>query len=188
MQSDPGAGDSVNSYALVSYIPGPLGLFLDRIRRELVSSCVAQSHVTILPPRSLSALEETTKVELSQALQDYRPFRVDLETVQVFESTSVIYLAIGPGGEELKQLHERLNQGSLAFSEFHQYHPHVTLAQDFPPQELTDMTELARARWQEFQKERSFEVERLTFVRNTTSNRWLDLADFPLGHPVLSGT
>jgi 2'-5' RNA ligase len=188
MQSDPGAGDHVKSYALVSYIPGPLGLYLDRIRRELVSSCVAQSHVTVLPPRSLSAPEEAAKVELSQGLQDYRPFRVDLETVEIFSSTSVIYLAIGPGSEELRQLHERLNQGSVAFAELHSYHPHVTLAQDFPPQELTDMTELARVRWQEFQRERSFEVERLTFVRNTPSKRWLDLADFPLGNPVLSGT
>jgi 2'-5' RNA ligase len=188
MQSDSGVGDCINSYALVSYIPGPLGLYLDRIRRELVRTCVAQSHVTILPPRSLSAFEESTKVELSQVLQDYRPFRVDLEAVQVFESTSVIYLDISSGSEELKQLHQQLNEGSLACSECYGYHPHVTLAQNFAPQELNDLMELARARWREFQNERSFEVERLTFVQNTTSNRWLDLADFPLGNPVLSGT
>ena len=188
MQSDSGAGACLNSYALVSYITGPLGLYLDRIRRELVHSCIAQSHVTILPPRSLSPIEESTKIELSQVLQDYRPFRVDLQTVQVFESTSVIYLAIGEGSEELKHLHERLNEGSLACDEAYGYHPHVTLAHQFPPEQLNDMMELARARWREFQNERSFEVDRLTFVQNTTTNRWLDLADFPLGDPVLSGT
>ena len=186
MQSDPGADDSINSYALVSYIPGPLGLYVDRIRRELDSSCVAQAHVTILPPRSLSEVGETTKAELAEALQNYPPFGVKLETVQVFESTAVIYLSIGPGMAQLKQLHERLNQGSLAVSEVHLYHPHVTLAQDFAAEEIAGRMELARARWAEFQNERGFEVERLTFVQNTASNRWLDLADFPLG--LSSGT
>ncbi len=187
MQSHPGAGDSINSYALVSYIPGPLGLYLDRIRRELVSSCVAQSHVTILPPRALVASADTAKVELAEALHDSRPFEMNLEQVEVFESTSVIYLAVGSGEQQLDDLHRRLNRGALECCEYHRYHPHVTLAQDFPPQELPDMVALARARWGEFRSRRGFDVERLTFVQNTVSNRWMDLADFPLGHPVLTG-
>ena len=47
--SQPALGDRINSYAVVSYIPGALGEFITRLREELVKGCVAQSHVTILP-------------------------------------------------------------------------------------------------------------------------------------------
>ena len=181
MLSHPGAGDSINSYALVSYVPGPLGLYLDRIRRELVTSCSAQSHVTILPPRPLPAGKEEVRPLLSAELCGWEPFTLELTGVEVFESTSVIYLAIGKGRKEVEDLHARLNRDVLAYQETHLCHPHVTLAQDFPPQELPDMVELARERWAEFTSDRSFRIERLTFVQNTTTNRWLDLVDIPLG-------
>lgn len=187
MQSHSGVGDSINSYALVSYIPGPLGIYLDRIRRELVSSCVAQSHVSILPPRPLTASPTEVKRELADALQEYPPFSLDLGPVEIFESTFVIYLAVSSGAEHLKGLHDRLNRGTLTCCEFHSYHPHVTLAQDFPADQLREMADMARARWREFQGLRTFEVNRLTFVQNTSSNRWMDLADIPLGRAVLSG-
>ena len=40
-------------------------------------------------------------------------------------------------------MHDRLNQNGLFSAEVHEYHPHVTLAQDFPPQELEDLARLA---------------------------------------------
>lgn len=179
-------GDRVNSYALVSYIAGPLGTFLDRMRRELVPSCCAQSHVSILPPRSVAFPEPLIHQQLAEELQDSTPFTVELTRVEVFQSTSVIFLDIGEGRDQLKRMHDRLNRDRLASDEPHQYCPHITLAQDFPPQELPDMRRIAEDCWADFRGSRSFEVQTLTFVQNTTLNRWIDLAEFPLGDSVLA--
>jgi 2'-5' RNA ligase len=180
-------GEPINSYALVCYIPGALGEFLDEMRINLVPSCVAQSHVTVLPPRSLVISASEANLELERELVDFAPFRIELKGVEVFASTNVIYVAIGSGAPELLQMHERLNRKGLEFNEFYSYHPHVTLAQEFPPQELEEMLLVAREQWARFQHDRSFLVESLTFVQNTLNNRWLDLRNFPLGEPVPAG-
>lgn len=190
MQSNPEApepGEPINQYAVVAYIPGALGKFLDDLRKRLVPSCVAQSHVTILPPRTLQITPEEAKSELEFELADFAPFRMELGSVEVFATTRVIYLAITAGAVELTSMHDCLNREGLFFKENYLYHPHVTLAQDFPPQEMEEMTQVAAEQWASFQHERSFCVEALTFVQNTTANRWLDLREFPLGEPVPVG-
>ncbi len=180
------AGERINSFALVSYIPDPLGSFLDRIRQELVCSCVAQSHVTILPPRPLSVSQADVQRQLVEAIQHFAPFTVSMDKVEVFAATNVIYLGISAGVPELRRMHDNLNQTSFTAAESHVYHPHVTLAQDFGSEKLNDLVTLARDRWAAFDKPRSFEVERVTFVQNTDNNVWLDLSEFPLGDSVLS--
>jgi hypothetical protein len=40
---------------------------------------------------------------------------------------------------------------------------------------------VARARWAEFKGNRCIEVRDLTFVREESQNRWVDLAAVPLG-------
>lgn len=188
MPDCPGAGDRINSYALVSYIADPLGSFLDRLRRELVPLCCAQSHVTILPPREIRADQYEVERQLSETLHRFPAFSVRLTDVEVFRDTSVIYIGISSGREELRRMHDRLNQESLAYTETYQYHPHITLAQDFPKQDLPDMLRLAQDRWKRFGPAPTFDVERLTFVQNTDTNRWLDLAEYPLGDTVLTMT
>ena len=185
MECNPDTGSRIDSFALVSYLPGPLGSFLDRLRQELIPSCVAKSHVTLLPPRSLSISQNQAKQRLAESLRDFAPYQLELDGIEVFESTGVIYAAIGGGAAELRRMHEHLNRGPLAAPESHNYHPHVTLAQDFPPQELGDMERLARERWAAFAGPRSFCLDRLTLVQNTTTNHWLDLAVFPLEDSVL---
>ena len=189
MGCHPDEGVPIDSFALVSYVPDPLGSFLDRLRAELVTSCHAQSHVTLLPPRSLAIGPEAAKRQLTDDLQDFAPFLAELTGIRVFEATGVIYLGIGAGTSEFRKIHDRLNASPrLCCMESHDYHPHVTLAQDFPPQELSDMERLASERWVAFKSRRSFNVQCLTFVQNTTTNRWLDLADFQLGDSVLLST
>ncbi len=186
MQCHPRAGDCVNLFALVSYIPGPLGVFLDRMRRDLVHDCVAQSHVTILPPRVLISSAEQAKGQLGEALQDFAPFHVRLGDIQKFDETSVIYIEIGAGRNQLLRLHETLNHDHLAFAERYEYHPHLTLAQRFDPGELDAKLDLSRQYWERFKGCKEFDVDCLTFVQNTTNDCWLDLEDFRLGEPVLS--
>ena len=48
------AEQRLNVFALVIYIPDPLGRFLDDLRRELVPGCNPHAHVSVLPPRPLA--------------------------------------------------------------------------------------------------------------------------------------
>lgn len=184
MQCSPGAGDRINSFALVSYIPDPLGEFLDELRRELVAGCVARSHVTVLPPRNLVVPAGSVTTGLQSQLQTFAPFLLELTEISVFPTTSVIYLSVGSGRIELKKIHDALNRDGLAYAEPHVYHPHVTLAQDIDPQQVNRLLEVARRRWADFRKSRRYEVDVLTFVQNTAGNRWLDLENFPLAEPA----
>jgi 2'-5' RNA ligase len=172
-----GVGNAINSFALISYLPEPLGGFLNSLRCELVPRCQARSHVTVLPPRpSADGLPETAWRDLSDSLKNFTPFRVELSSIEVFPGTNVIYLSIGAGFRELERMHAALNRGPLEFAEPYKYHPHVTLAQQLSPEQVESAAARARARWREFSYSRSFLVDRLTFVQNTEENRWADLA------------
>ena len=175
-----GEGTGVNSFALVSYLPSPLGEFLDRLRMDLVCDCRAKAHLTVLPPRPLICSPEEAWREMAVRLQEIPPFHVELGEVEVFPETQVVYLSVLAGGAELKRLHEMLNSGRLAFEEPFEYHPHVTLAQDLETGAVGQTAELASARWRGFQTRRGFVIDKLTFVQNTLGNLWTDLNGFPL--------
>jgi 2'-5' RNA ligase len=172
-----GVGIPINSFALISYLPEPLTGFLDSLRRELVPRCLARSHVTVLPPRPLiSGLPESAWDDLNDSLNGFPPFRVELNSIEIFQGTNVIYLSIGSGFRELETLHAALNRGPLQFVEPFAYHPHVTLAQHLLPEQVEGAAALARRRWREFAFSRTFTVDQLTFVQNTVEDRWADLA------------
>src|SRR4051812_21776791 len=109
MKCDPICTDRINSFALVSYIPGALGDFLDGLRKELVAACNPHAHVTLLTPRPLDCDFEAGREALAQRLDAFVPFRIDLLGVELFASTNVIYLAVGKGRTELEDMHKTLN-------------------------------------------------------------------------------
>jgi 2'-5' RNA ligase len=187
MSSDPNgppgrvpAEEWLNVFALVSYIPAPLGEFLDRLRRELVPSDDPRAHVSLLPPRPLAGGWRQAWDEVRNTLQRRPAFDVELTGIRTFPVTDVIYLEVGAGAAELCEIHAAMNSNSLAFEEPFAYHPHVTLAQDISHQHVADLIKLAERRWQEFRGQRSFRAERAVFVQNTISDRWLDLAEYRL--------
>ncbi len=182
-----GARTAINSFALISYLPEPLGGFLDTLRCELVPECTARSHVTVLPPRPLAAgVPDSAWLDLHNFLADFPPFRVELTGIEVFENTNVVYLSVGAGYRDLAQMHAVLNRGPLQYAEPFQYHPHVTLAQGLAQNQVEAAVELARKRWRESPLGHSFVVDRLTFVQNTLENRWTDLAGRDLTMRVAS--
>jgi 2'-5' RNA ligase len=175
------AEERLNVFALVVYIPEPLGKFLDDVRRELVPDYNPHAHVSVLPPRPL-AVDWREASEQARALaESWTPFEVDLNDVQCFPVTDVIYIELGNGAAELCRLHNALNSGALQFEEPFPYHPHVTLAQEVPREDVTAIFAAARKRWHEFKGPRRFRVDRAVFVQNTLDNRWIDLADYSLG-------
>jgi 2'-5' RNA ligase len=175
--------EPINSFALVTYIPGELGEFLDRLRRDLVPTCIPRAHVTILPPRPLLVSPEEAWEHMYPRIKDFPAFEIEARDVEMFESTSVIFVGVGAGRAELRTMHDRLNGGPSGFAEPFAYHPHITLAQDLRPEEVEEIRRKAEIRWAEYSGERSFSVDTVTFVQNTTRNQWLDLAHCQLGVP-----
>ena len=179
MQCDPPSTDRINSFSLVSYIPGPLGEFLTGLRQELVAGCVAQSHVTVLPPRPLFIEPRAAEEELRERMAAFAPVRIRIPRVRVFEQTAVIFADIGEGRDELLYMHNALNTGIFYFQEPFSYHPHVTLVQGITPEELPKLYAKVLSRWADVPAT-SFVIDTLTFVQNTVENRWVDLAECAL--------
>lgn len=185
MHSEPDGARPQSLYALVIYLPEPLGGFLDDLRREMVPGCNPHAHVSVLPPRPLPVAQEAAIEDARTTLAGFAPFDIELGGIDQFDLTDVIYISVAGGAEDLRRMHGRLNQGALAFAEPFVYHPHVTLAQEIQPGGVAALRDLAERRWREFRGPRRFRVENAVFVRNTRGNLWTDLASGPLrGAPV----
>jgi 2'-5' RNA ligase len=175
--------EPVNAFALVTYIPAPLGRFLDDLRLELVPTFLPRAHATILPPRPLAVDPRVAWQHVYAGIKDFPPFEIVAGEVGMFKSTSVVYIAIGAGRRVLLQMHDQLNAGPLGCKEPFEYRPHITVAQDLNPERAAVAYELARRRWAEYTGQRWFAVDRVVFVQNTNRKRWLDLAEARLGVP-----
>jgi len=176
----------IDQYAVVVYIPQPLGSILDRLRQALVLGCRHRAHVSVLPPRNIELVDwRATAEEVRQPAGESEPFEIELGEIAVFAETKVVYLELLRGSEELHALHARLNTNDLACRERFDFHPHITLAQDFDQAELDAVCRQARAAWRDSPHLRTFRAEKLHFVRNTLENVWLDLCEMPLGAMAL---
>src|SRR6266571_2196759 len=89
--------ERLNVYALVIYIPDPLGRFLDNLRRELVPAYNPHAHVSVLPPRPLMVDWQAADSQTRTLTESGEPFGVTLSSVQIFPATDVIYLGVGAG-------------------------------------------------------------------------------------------
>jgi 2'-5' RNA ligase len=170
----------INQFALVSYIPNPLGRFLDLLRLRLAPECRPHAHVTILPPRPLLSPVECAESELRATTSHFHSFEVQLGNVEIFEKTDVIYIQVLRGEKEIREMHQQLNFGVAHFEEPHLFHPHITLAQNLPQERVQETLKLARQLWSEWNGMVSFPVEELSFVQNTLENIWLDLLHLKL--------
>ncbi|MBZ5622057.1 MAG: 2'-5' RNA ligase family protein [Acidobacteriia bacterium] len=175
------AGGGLNVFALVIYIPGPLGCFLDDLRRELVPHYNPHAHVSVLPPRPLAVDWQIASDQVRALTGGWTPFDIELAGLQVFPVTDVIYLEIGAGAADLRSMHAAMNSGPLEFEEPFSYHPHITLAQEVSNEGVQAMRDLAHRRWTEYQGSRTFRAERAVFVQNTMTDCWVDLAEYSLG-------
>jgi 2'-5' RNA ligase len=180
MYKDPPVWDRINSFALVTYIPEPLAGFLDGLRQELVPNCFLRAHVTILPPRPLAGSPEAAWEQIRTLAKQFSAFEIQLGSVDVFPVTDVIYLKVAAGSETLKQVHDAMNAGALAFREGFPYDPHVTLGQELKPDEVDELLHVARSRWADYAGPRIFRAEKIVFVQNTRRNEWVDLGECEL--------
>ena len=173
--------ERLNVFALVIYIPGPLGKFLDDLRRKLVPGCNPHAHVSLLPPRPLQVDWPEASDQVRAVLDRWDPFEIELTGVRVFPETEVIYIEVGDGASELCRMHVAMNTGRLEYRDPFPYHPHITLAQELPSERVTEINQLAQRLWSEFPGPRRFAADRAVFVQNSRSNCWIDLAEYELG-------
>lgn len=120
------------AFALVSYVPDPLGSLLDKFRHSFSGSDQARAHVTLLPPRPLRVPVETASEQATKTLRTFSPFEVELDNVRRFPLTNVLYLGISAGNSSMRELHKALNAGGLAATEQFEFQPHLTLGGPFP--------------------------------------------------------
>lgn len=175
---------TIGQFALVAYIPEPLAGFLDNLRMELTPASKPHAHVTILPPRPLYDSLKDTIQQITEDIKGVAPFRTELGEIEVFEASYVIYLGLSRGVTELRQLYKALNCGCLQYKENFPYHPHITIAQNILPEEVSRMAQIARDRWANYRGPRSFMVSVLSFVQHVAPSVWTDVATLPLGMEV----
>ena len=172
-----------NNYALVAYLPGKLGDFVDRLRQRFDPALAAWlAHVTILPPRPLAApLEESLEI-IRKRCALVEPIEAAIQGVSTFWPVNgVVYLSISRGLERLVQLHDALNCEGLAHQEVHRYVPHVTIAQELDEAGTQAMLADVTREWSRQETDPSFRVASLSLVQYTAENRWVELAPISLG-------
>jgi 2'-5' RNA ligase len=173
-------GEPINQYALVTYLPAELGAYLDQLRKELVTSCQARSHLSILPPRPLAVPINQAESQLDRFARRMQPTVIKVGNVEVFPLTGVIYLELQSGQQQIESMHASLNSEAFAFDEPYPFHPHITLAQNFLPCDSPRCLDLGRQRWAEYTGPREFLLDRVVFVQNSCTNCWSDLRTFKL--------
>jgi hypothetical protein len=179
------AEERLNVFALVMYIRDPLGKFLDDLRRELVPHCNPRAHVSLLPPRPLAVDWRVASSQVRGQMEMWQPFDIELTDIKTFPATDVIYLELGEGAAELRQLHAAMDNRFLAFREPFAYHPHVTLAQEIPQSDVNALSDRAAVLWAEYDGPRRFRADRAVLVQNTLPNCWVDLEEYSLGVAAL---
>lgn len=171
-------------YALVAYIRGSVGEFVESLRGQLhPAHAHLPAHITILPPRCLQGTEAEALSLVEQVCQEAAPFDVTLGDVENFMPvTPTVFIRVAFAAYRLRELHDRLNRNALAHDEQWPYMPHLTIVKVDSLVDASCALEIARHRWARFDQPRKVRIEELTFVREGDSqNTWVDLAPVRLG-------
>lgn len=175
-------------YALVAYVKSAAGEFVEKIRQELHPDLPqVAAHLTILPPRLLRGTEDAALQVLERICGEEQPFEVSLGAVGTFlPVTPTVFIRIEGSAHRMSDLHAKLNTEELQYSEEWPYIPHMTIAKMGAEQDAQAAFETARQRWQEYSGNRRILLEKLIFVREESTNCWVDLAPVPLGRRLVS--
>ncbi|MES1257509.1 MAG: 2'-5' RNA ligase family protein [Acidobacteriota bacterium] len=181
-------GRTLGQFALVSYLPEPLGSFLDRLRLDLDPGCKPHAHVTILPPRPFTDDLGHAIEHLKDEGRLFPPIDIQLGDVEIFPVSNVIFIGLAKGVRGVRKLHDVLDTGGLHYDCPFAFHPHITIGQDLKPECVREAARIAREKWAAYDGPRSFVVDSLSFVQNVAPGLWIDLARVPLASPVSAGT
>src|SRR5690242_7050846 len=116
-------------YALVSYVHGPIGHFVEELRRELSPEEGFQpAHITVLPPRPLAGEVDDALEMMERVSRAVIPFAISLGDVETFlPRTPTVFIQVAYGAYRLRELHDHFNSNGLTYEEPMPYMPHLTL-------------------------------------------------------------
>jgi 2'-5' RNA ligase len=152
------------SFALVSYIPDPLGSFLHNLRRSFPGEHNPQPHITLLPPRPLKLPVDAASQKAHNTLLQFAAFEVELSKVRSFPETNVLYLDIAKGNRVLRDLHQALNAGDLDHTEEFEFRPHLTLSGRVESAHLPWVRREAETAWYSSDHPRRFTLDEVIFL------------------------
>lgn len=184
MSSTQMAGAAAPVFALVTYLPDPLGGYLNAMREALPGHKSGNTHLTLLPPRPVTADLDSAYSELEKSLREFDRFEITLTDVAVFEDTGVIYIAVDRGQQESRRIHQSLNRGRFAFTEPFEYKPHITLVRPLDEESRQSAREQAIELWQRCPFPRRFELSSVDFLRQAPGGKWEKLWRKMLGGSV----
>jgi len=184
-------------YAVIAYVAGGLGNFVDEQRDRLNPEyAAALAHVTVLPPRALAGwptavspagvtpagvTPEATLAFLGEQCARLEPFDLSVDGVGTFwPAKGVVYLSFSKGSDQLIELHRLLNSGELECAEPFPFIPHLTIAQELDEEATKAVLAAVSREWERYEGDRSFRIETLCLVRQGEGHRWINLAPIPL--------
>jgi 2'-5' RNA ligase superfamily protein len=165
-------------FALVSYIPDPLGSFLHQLREVMPCGAIPQPHITILPPRPLRLARNAASDLARNILTRFSAFTVELSKIRSFPETQVLYLDLAQGNELLHELHSVLNTGDLGHEERFEFRPHLTLTGAVPLSDLPSTKSKMEAAWHAVDCSRHFLLDEIVFLwlsPNGSQGEWARL-------------
>ncbi len=177
---------SSSYYALVAYVANPVGQFVEGLRRELQpEQAHLPAHLSILPPRPLAGSEQEAVDLIAGICDAVQPFEVTMGDVETFiPVTPTVFIRVAHAAYRMRELHDKLNVGPLAYSEPWPYMPHLTIFRMDEIDRAGRAFEEANRRWAEYHGTRRILVDSLTFVRGEGLHQWRDLAPIPLGRQL----
>jgi len=164
-------------YALVAYVRGPLGRFVESLRAELdpLQAHLA-AHITVLPPRELRGSERKALQDLRSAANKFTSFDVQLGEVASFmPATPTVFIRVENGADTFREMHVVFNAGTSQCEEPWPYVPHFTIAKMRDLASAAPVLQKARERWAAYSGNKVASITELTFVREAQNDRWLDL-------------
>src|SRR5439155_762972 len=139
------------------------------------------------PPRPMTCEIRQALAELAEESRLFPPFEIELGEIRMFPVSNVIYLDVARGEREVRALHELVGKGILYYKCMFDFHPHITIGQDLPPEFNQEALQIARAEWAAYKGPRTFMVDSLSFVQNVAPKVWVDIQRVPLAVPVPVG-
>jgi 2'-5' RNA ligase/8-oxo-dGTP pyrophosphatase MutT (NUDIX family) len=163
---------------VIARLPEPLGLHVQAWRRALRDPTRDRivPHLTLVPPQTVAERDLGRAAALvERAAGEAVPFLVQLEGADTFLPDSpVAYLVVREGGPGLHALEIALQAPPLD-RRTHPFHPHVTVTQDLPPDEIEAAArELAGFR-------AAFPVREITLMREDRDRLWRPLVEVAVG-------
>ena len=121
---------------------------------------------------------------ITQVCQKTAPFEVTLGEVESFiPLTPTVFIRVAGGAYRMRELHEEMNHGALAYREPWPYMPHLTIVKADELEEARKALEIARRRWAAYTDTRKTRLKSLSFVKGN-GDRWVNLVSIPFGGPT----